>query len=234
MKNQAALQCVRTPRAGLAGSVRSSMAFGSARHCYMATRPVATIRLHLGLTVRLGCRCSALCFRRARGTYSPRPRPVPMLANRQRSDELKYTALERYCRLTGQKHSEVMSEEQQSDYQAGISEIDGQLWRIRTARITPTKSGGFVAIWRRDTTGTTAPYESEEGFQGVMVFIAEADHFGVFRFTQQHLEHLGVFASASAPGKRGFRVYPSWTTGLKGQAKKSQEAQLPAFTAFGE
>lgn len=157
-----------------------------------------------------------------------------MLANGKRSDSLKYTALERYCNLTGQKHEAVTPEEQQSDYQAGITQLDGQRWRIRTARITPTKSGGFVAIWQRDKNGTTAPYEYHAGLQGVMVFIEEANRFGVFRFTQQHLEHLGVFASASCPGKRGFRVYPSWTSGLKGQAKKNQEAQLPAFALLSE
>ncbi|PJJ45576.1 hypothetical protein ATK23_2859 [Glutamicibacter mysorens] len=147
---------------------------------------------------------------------------------------MKFTALERYCHLTGQSYGEVTPEEQQSDYQAGVTELDGQRWRIRTARITPTKPGGFVAIWHRDETGTTAPYESEEGLRGVMVFIEEAGCFGVFRFTQQHLEELGVFASASAPGKRGFRVYPSWTAGLKGQAKESQNSQLPAFTLLAD
>ncbi|NQD42661.1 metallopeptidase [Glutamicibacter halophytocola] len=143
---------------------------------------------------------------------------------------MKYTALERYCLVTGHTHSGVTPDEQQSDYQAGVAEIDGQLWRIRTARITPTKSGGFVAIWKRDNTGTTAPYEFDERLHGVLVFIEEGKNFGVFRFAQQHLERLGVFASTSSPGKRGFRIYPSWTTGLKGQAKKSQESQLPAFT----
>ena len=46
------------------------------------------------------------------------------------------------------------------------------------------------------------------------------------------LEQLGVYASATAPGKRGFRVYPSWVTGLHGQAKKSQDAQRPAFSVL--
>lgn len=134
--------------------------------------------------------------------------------------------------LSREKHGVVTPEEQQSDYEAGVAELDGQLWRIRTARITPTKSGGFVAIWRRDETGTTTPFEPEAELQGLMVFISEDNRFGVFRFTMQHLERLGVLASASAPGKRGFRVYPSWTSGLKGQAKKSQDAQLTAFSAL--
>lgn len=147
---------------------------------------------------------------------------------------MQFTALERYCRLTGQTYSKVIPEEQQSDYQAALAEIDGQLWRIRTARITPTKSGGFVAIWHRDVTGTTAPYKYEEGLRGVMVYIEEASSFGVFRFTQQQLEHLGIYASASAPGKRGFRVYPSWTVGRRGEAKKSQNSQMPAFTVLAD
>ena len=145
---------------------------------------------------------------------------------------MTYTALDRYCLVTVQAHGEVIPEAQQSDYQAGIAEIDGQLWRIRTARTTPTKSGGFVAIWHRDETGSTAPYVSDAELHGALVFIEQSERFGVFRFTQQHLEQLGVYASATAPGKRGFRVYPSWVTGLHGQAKKSQDAQRPAFSVL--
>lgn len=128
----------------------------------------------------------------------------------------------------------MIPEEQQSDYQAAVAEIDGQLWRIRTARITPTNSGGFVAIWHRDETGTTAPYKYEEELRGVMVYIEGASSFGIFRFTQQQLEHLGIYASASDPGKRGFRIYPSWTVGLSGQARKTQDSQLPAFTLLAD
>jgi hypothetical protein len=53
----------------------------------------------------------------------------------------------------------------------------------------------------------------------------------VFRFTGAHLAELGI-TSGKRPGKRGFRVYPSWCTGLNDQAAATQRAQTRAFQEF--
>ncbi|MDR6638893.1 MepB family protein [Paenarthrobacter nitroguajacolicus] len=123
----------------------------------------------------------------------------------------------------------VHAEEQNSDYESGVALIDGQQWRIRTARITPTKPGAFVAVWKRDNSGSTRPFTAAESLSGLLVFVEVGERFGAFRFTPEQLISLGYVSSGSRQGKRGFRVYPPWCTDLNPQALRTQRGQAPAF-----
>lgn len=148
------------------------------------------------------------------------------------ADVMAFTCFERYVALAGDQipgHAGPWPEEQNGEYESGLVRIDSQLWRTRTARVTPTKPGAFVAVWQRDELGDTQPFESSGEVAGLLVFVQDGELFGVFRFTSAHLESLGVTSSAAHPGKRGFRLYPSWCTGLNPQAKRTQAAQAAAF-----
>lgn len=127
------------------------------------------------------------------------------------------------------EHGEPQFEEQNSDYESGTVTLGATTWRIRTARVTPTKLGAFVAVWCRDAQGETRPFGSSEMGSGLLVFVREEQHFGVFRFSPDVLDQLGVTCSDRHPGKRGFRVYPSWSSGLNAQAQRTQRDQAPAF-----
>lgn len=120
-------------------------------------------------------------------------------------------------------------EEQNSDYESGTVALGAKIWRIRTARITPKKPGAFVAVWCRDEWGETRPFDSSESLAGLLILVREGPHFGVFRFSADTLEHMGVTRSKRYPGKRGFRVYPSWNTHLNRHAQKAQRDQASAF-----
>jgi hypothetical protein len=123
----------------------------------------------------------------------------------------------------------VEAEEQSSDYESGVALIGGERWRIRTARITSTKPGAFVAVWQRGEDGTTRPFGADDETSGLLVFVHEPEQFGVFRFTTAQLISLGIVRSAMHPGKRGFRLYPPWCTGLNPQASLTQRMQSAAF-----
>lgn len=124
----------------------------------------------------------------------------------------------------------VEPEEQNGDYESGLVVLSGQRWRLRAARLTPTKPGAFVAVWRRSAQGNTEPFPADEAVAGLAVFVSEEDQRrGVFWFTAEHLRELGVTSSHRHPGKRGFRVYPAWCTGLNRQASRTQAAQSAAF-----
>ncbi|WP_404288666.1 MepB family protein [Glutamicibacter arilaitensis] len=123
----------------------------------------------------------------------------------------------------------VQAEEQNSDYESGLVSFGSQRWRIRTARITATKPGAFLACWTRDVDGLTQPFSANEQISGLLVFVQDAERFGVFRFTAEQLHNLGITSSETKPGKRGFRVYPSWCTELNPQAQRTQRAQAPSF-----
>lgn len=147
---------------------------------------------------------------------------------------MSYAAFERYCLIMGVSEVSVIPEEQQSDYEAGLAVVSGETWRIRTARVTPSKPGAFVALWHRSGSGETCPFEEDEAVSGVLVLIADGLHFGAFAFDTSLLHELGVLKSQRSKGKRGFRVYPSWCRDLKLQASRTQRDQAGAFTDLTE
>lgn len=141
-------------------------------------------------------------------------------------------SFESYARLVldpaGVPYS-VEAEADNAEYQAGLARVGDQLWRVRTAKVTPTKPGAFVSAWRRAADGSTEPFPLDDPADGLLVFVAGQGRFGVFRVTRELLGELGISSSATRPGKRGFRVYPAWCTGLNPQATRTQRAQAPAF-----
>ncbi|RZU62765.1 MepB family protein [Zhihengliuella halotolerans] len=126
----------------------------------------------------------------------------------------------------------VLPEEQNSDYESGIVDINGEHWRIRTARITPTKAGAFVAVWRRNADGETEPFPADEAVSGLMVFVVDGHRRGCFRFTSERLAELGITRGNRSPGKRGFRLYPSWCEDLNPTAARAQAAQASSFSVL--
>lgn len=146
---------------------------------------------------------------------------------------MQFTAFEHFIGLVGDRYGEPghpHPEEQNGDYESGIVSIGSELWRLRTARVTPKKPGAFVAVWMRDEAGETRPFGSDDAADGLLVFVREEERFGYFRFPAAQLESLGVSRSAGHPGKRGFRLYPSWSVNLNRQAARTQQAQASAFT----
>lgn len=143
---------------------------------------------------------------------------------------MRFKAFATYASKTGLT-TKVIPETQNSDYESGIVEIGGDLWHIRTARNTPTKPGAFVVFWQRDAEGNTKPFSANDSSAGLLVFVEQDERRGVFRFTRAHLAGLGI-TSGKRSGKRGFRVYPSWCSGLNSQAAATQRSQASAFEEF--
>lgn len=143
---------------------------------------------------------------------------------------MQFNAFAAYSAVVGVT-AEVSPEMQNGDYESGIVQIGEEAWHVRTARNTPTKPGAFVAFWQRDAEGRTTPFSDDGLAAGLLVFVEQHDRRGVFRFTGVHLTELGI-TSGRQPGKRGFRVYPSWCAGLNVQAAATQRAQAPAFREY--
>ncbi|MFI5504126.1 MepB family protein [Corynebacterium kutscheri] len=143
---------------------------------------------------------------------------------------MNFPSFARYAAIKGLDFL-VTPEEQNSDYQSGIAEIDSTQWHIRSARTTLNKKGAFVAFWTRDKAKKTVPFDMHNALGGLLVFVEQENHRGVFTFTTQYLDRLAII-SGKHPGKRGFRVYPSWCTDLNPQASATQRAQAPAFSLY--
>ncbi|MGV8852458.1 MAG: MepB family protein [Rhodoglobus sp.] len=101
--------------------------------------------------------------------------------------------------------------------------------RYRVAKLTPTKPGLFVAVWRRHTDGTTQPFRSNDGTQQLVVIVRDGNDSGAFIFPLSTLVARGIVSVDGHGGKRGFRVYPPWADTRNRQAQSTQQWQCEHF-----
>ncbi len=135
-------------------------------------------------------------------------------------------------KICGVIPTNVEKEREGQDYFAQSFKINGQKVIFRTAKITPTKTGQFVTVWKRDTKKVTAPYHVSDNIALYIIAARQEKNFGVFIFKQQVLLENGIMTSDEKPGKLGIRVYPSWSLPTNNQAKKTQSWQTKCFLEF--
>ncbi|QYH34634.1 MepB family protein [Salinibacterium sp. M195] len=104
--------------------------------------------------------------------------------------------------------------------------------RFRVAKLTPTKPGLFVTVWRRASDGTTQPLRSDDGTQNLVVIARDGNNHGAFIFPLSTLIAHGIVSVDGHGGKRGFRVYPPWADTRNRQAQSTQEWQCEHFQPF--
>ncbi|MEB4615596.1 MepB family protein [Leucobacter sp. M11] len=128
----------------------------------------------------------------------------------------------------------VTPEPEAAGYAGGLVRVGARQLRIRTARLTPKKTGLFVAIWTRRADGSSGPVPGDDPSDGVLLFVAEGEHRGAFLVPGRGPDPLGLRANLDGSGgKRGVRLYPPWSQAESAQAGRSQHAQAPFFVPAG-
>ncbi|EIA08889.1 MepB family protein [Flavobacterium frigoris] len=115
------------------------------------------------------------------------------------------------------------------EYGACIFQLDRKKIIHRTAKITPTKSGQFVTIWKRNQDGITEPYNIQDDFDFIIITVKSGENFGQFIFPKAVLADKGIISTENKTGKRGIRVYPPWDVVVSQQALKTQNWQTDYF-----
>ncbi len=136
------------------------------------------------------------------------------------------TVLFQPCEL---KLSEIKPETESQDYLAHDFNLQGKAVKFRLSKITPTKSGQFVTIWKRNQKGQTAPFDPGDSIRLLLIASQTKEHLGLFIFPETELIQHGIFSTANKTGKRGIRLYPGWEKAQNKQATKSQTWQLNYF-----
>ena len=103
----------------------------------------------------------------------------------------------------------------------------------REAKITPTKIGQFVTLWKRSAAGPIQPFDADD-FDLYVVRAHSGTQSGYFVFPASLLVAQGVVASENRDGKRALRVYPPWDKPTSRQAQKTQNWQTPYFLTVSE
>ena len=119
------------------------------------------------------------------------------------------------------------------DYGACSFDLNSQKVEHRTSKVTPTKSGQFVTIWKRNKEGITEPFDTLDTFDFVIITSKSNDKLGQFIFPKWLLAEKGIISQNGKGGKRGIRVYPPWDIATNKQALKTQSWQIKYFVNFG-
>jgi hypothetical protein len=125
--------------------------------------------------------------------------------------------------------SNLEIEKESSEYCAHRFEINKLKVVFRQAKITPTKTGQFVTLWKRNSLkNVIEPFEIADDFDLVIINVKKENRLGQFVFPKSILIEKGI-VSDKKEGKRGIRVYPSWDLTQNKQAQKTQKWQLDYF-----
>lgn len=129
----------------------------------------------------------------------------------------------------GLKLSNVEEDMESKDYSGCSFMLDGLNIKFRTSKITPTKTGQFVTLWKRDEKGETTPFDSRDKFDFYMISASKDHDKGIFIFPKDVLIEKGIVSHEKKNGKRGIRVYPNWDLTESKQAEATQKWQREYF-----
>ena len=121
-----------------------------------------------------------------------------------------------------------------ANYAACSFELNTYKIQFRVANITPTKIGQFVAIWKRNNKGITAPFDVADSLDFMIISVRDSENFGQFIFPKSVLVSHGIISQNEKGGKRGIRVYAPWDKPENKQAIKTQAWQVNYFVEIRE
>ena len=121
-----------------------------------------------------------------------------------------------------------------TNYGACSFELNIYKIQFRVANITPTKIGQFVAIWKRNKEGITAPFDVGDSLDFMIISVRDSENFGQFIFPKSVLIAKGIVSQNEKGGKRGIRVYAPWDKPTNKQAMQTQAWQVHYFVEIRE
>lgn len=122
-----------------------------------------------------------------------------------------------------------LEETESKEYGACTFRMNNQTIKFRVAKITPTKTGQFVTIWKRVGNGPIMPYDTTDPVDIFIVSVRSDKKLGQFIFPKAVLSQKGFISQDGIGGKRAMRVYPPWDKADNPQAKNTQVWQLLYF-----
>jgi hypothetical protein len=128
--------------------------------------------------------------------------------------------------------TELKLNSESKEYGACSFKLNGKTIQHRCSKITPTKNGQFVTIWKRNQEGITEPFDISDDLDFIIITSKNEDKFGQFIFPKSVLDVKGIISKNDKNGKRGIRVYPPWDIVTNKQALKTQNWQCKYFVAI--
>lgn len=135
----------------------------------------------------------------------------------------------------GLKFSQLEQESEGSEYQAHRFKVNNKTVLYRHAKITPTKIGQFVTVWKRSSPKSPIqPFDISDEIDLLVVTVEKGSHYGQFVFSRSVLTQYGILSIKGKGGKRALRVYPPWDKTESRQAKATQAWQTDFFVNISQ
>lgn len=131
--------------------------------------------------------------------------------------------------ICGFEYAPPESDAESSEYHACSFRVNGRSVRYRKGKITPTKVGQFITLWKRIGKNPIQPYDSRDDVDLLVVTVETKNRCGQFIFPKSALVKHGVFSVNGKGGKRALRVYSPWDKVESRQAQKTQNWQSDFF-----
>ncbi|AWG22317.1 hypothetical protein FFWV33_12695 [Flavobacterium faecale] len=123
----------------------------------------------------------------------------------------------------------VQAEVESTGYSAHTFLLGELSIKFRVSKITPTKTGQFVTLWKRNSQGITTPHSIVDPYDFYIIAAKKDNQIGYFIFPKTVLHDNAILSGSTKKGKCGFRVYPTWDQVNNQQAKKTQIWQYNYF-----
>ncbi|QNK64334.1 MepB family protein [Pedobacter sp. PAMC26386] len=155
--------------------------------------------------------------------------PESTWTTRDKIPETLFHAQNLIYKPCGFNYTGPIAEAESSDYAAYKFEVNHLAVKYREGKITPTKIGQFVTLWKRLGKGPIQPFDHTDAIDLFIVSTRDGERFGQFIFPKQILLERGILSTDQKEGKRAIRVYPPWNITTSIQAQKTQQWQLTWF-----
>lgn len=129
----------------------------------------------------------------------------------------------------GLKIDTIMPEKESIEYNACTFNLNGLKILFRSAKITPTKNGQFVTLWKRRRNGPIMPFDGNDAFDFIVINVNNSTDSGQFVFPKAVLCARKIFSNKGLEGKRAFRIYAPWDIAQSKQAAQTQKWQTDYF-----
>ena len=110
-----------------------------------------------------------------------------------------------------------------------LTENTGSFCSVSGCQYYAKKAGFFVSLWKRNSNGIVAPYDTHDAIDMVLIMTQAPSRCGLFVFPRSVLEEKGIITTSQREGKRGLRVYTPWDTPSNQQALSTQKWQIMYF-----
>ncbi len=121
------------------------------------------------------------------------------------------------------------AENESEEYYAHSYLLGAKNIRFRIAKKTPTKTGWFVTMWKKNQNNIIAPYESSDQVDLFVINIVDQNRIGQFVFPKSILVEKNIFSTKAKEGKRAVRVYSPRDEANNAQALRTKKWQCEYF-----